>query len=126
MAAEHGFGTVNLEEIDFDMGELQPPLAEFDSEETDPTEKIANLRQTACHQALFYRDNQERLVDRHAGSFIYLQDGAVIWSGSHPDQAGAVHQLSGERKDQAVWLKLVDPEETEGERMRVYERILAA
>ena len=126
VAAEHGFGTVNIEEIDFDMGELQPPLAEFDSEETDPTEKIASLRQTASQQALFYRDNQDRFVDRHAGSFIYLQDGEVIWSGPHPDQAGAVHQLSGERKDQAVWLKLVDPEETEGERMRVYERILAA
>ena len=126
VAAEHGFGTVNLEEIDFDMGELQPPLAEFDSQEMDPSEKIASLRQTACHQALFYRDNQEKLVDRHAGSFIYLQDGEVIWSGPHPDQAGAVHQLSGERPDQAVWLKLVDPEEAEGERMRVYERILAA
>ena len=108
------------------MGELQPPLAEFDSEKTDPSEKIARLRQTASQQALFYRDNQERLVDRHAGSFIYLQDGEVIWSGPRPDQAGAVHQLSGDRKDQAVWLKLVDPEETEGERMRVYERILAA
>ena len=126
VAAEHGFGTVNLEEIDFDMGELQPPLAEFDSEKMDLSEKIASLRQTACQQALFYRENQERLVDRHAGSFIYLQDGEVVWSGSHPDQAGAVHQISGERPDQAVWLKLVDPEETEGERMRVYERILAA
>jgi len=93
VAAEHGFGTVNLEEIDFDMGELQPPLAEFDSQEMDPSEKIANLRQTACHQALFYRDNQNRLVDRHAGSFIYLQDGEVIWSGSHPDQAGFGHRL---------------------------------
>ena len=32
VAAEHGFGTVNLEEIDFDMAELQPPLAEYDTE----------------------------------------------------------------------------------------------
>ena len=53
VAAEHGFGTVNLDEIDFDMGELQPPLAEFDSEEMDPSEKSASLRQTACQQALF-------------------------------------------------------------------------
>ena len=126
VAAEHGFGTVNLEEIDFDMGQLQPPLAEFDSQKMDANEKIASLRQTACQQALFYRDNQERLADRHAGSFIYLQDGKVIWSGEHPDQAGAVHELSGKRPDQAVWLKLVDPEETEGEHMRVYDRILAA
>ena len=88
VAAEHGFGTVNLEEIDFDMGELQPPLAEFDSEDTDPTEKIASLRQTASQQALFYRDNQDRLVSGHAGSYIYLQDGEVIWSGPQPGSGG--------------------------------------
>ena len=69
-------------------GNYSRPLAEFDSQEMDPSEKIASLRQTACQQALFYRDNQEQLVDHHAGSFIYLQDGEVIWSGSHPDQAG--------------------------------------
>ncbi|MCZ6680896.1 MAG: DUF362 domain-containing protein [Candidatus Poribacteria bacterium] len=126
VAAEHGFGTVNLEEIDFDMGGLQPPLAEFDSAEMDPNEKIASLRQTACQQALFYQENREQLVGRYAGSFIYLQDGEVVWSGAQPENAGAVQQLSGERNDQAVWLKLVDPDEKEGERMRVYERLLAA
>ncbi|MCZ6681313.1 MAG: DUF362 domain-containing protein [Candidatus Poribacteria bacterium] len=124
VAAEHGFGTVNLDEIDFDMGGLQPPLAEFDSTEMDANEKIANLRRTACQQALFYQDNREWFAGRYAGSFIYLQDREVVWSGAQPENAGTVQQLSGKRNDEAVWLKLVDPEEKEGERMRVYERLL--
>ena len=126
VAAEHGFGTVDLDQIDFDMEDLQPPVAEFDSDQLDPEEKIANLRRTACEQGLFYRDNRDRLIDQHAGSFIFLQDGEVIWSGTEPQNAGAVHNLSGQKKDRAVWLKLVDPDEREGEHTEVYERILAA
>ena len=126
VAAEHGFGTVDLEKIDFDMGGLQPPLAEFDSESLEPNEKIDSLRRTACEQALFYRENRQNMFDRYAGSFIFLQDGEVIWSGDEPEAAGAVQDLSGARKNHAVWLKLVDPEEKEGERMGVYERLLAA
>jgi uncharacterized protein (DUF362 family) len=126
VAAEHGFGTTNLEEIDFDMGGLQPPLAEFDSEELVPGERVKSLRQTACEQALFYRENRQRLCDQYSGSYIFLQDGEVVWSGTEPDQAGAVQDVSGERKDHAVWLKLADPDEREGEHIGVYERILAA
>ena len=50
----------------------------------------------------------------------------VVWSGIEPDKAGAVQDVSGERKDHAVWLKLADPDEREGEHIGVYERILAA
>ena len=126
VAAEHGFGTTHLEEIDFDAGGLQAPLAEFDSEELAPGEQVRNLRQTACEQALFYRGHRQRLCDQYAGSYIFLQDGEVVWSGAEPESAGAVQDVGGERKDQAVWLKLVDPDEREGEQMGVYERILAA
>ena len=126
VAAAHGFGTVNLDEIDVDLGGLEPPLAEFNSAELDPSEKIASLRRTACQQGLFYRENRSRLVEHYAGSFIYLQDGEVVWSGVQPENAGAVQKLSGDRADQAVWLKLVDPDEREGEHISVYERILAA
>ena len=126
VAAEHGFGTANLEEIDFDMGGLQPPLAEFDSEELVPGERVKSLRRTACEQALFYREHRQRLCDQYAGSYIFLQDGNVVWSGTEPDKAGAVQDVSGERKDHAVWLKLADPDEREGEHIGVYERILAA
>ena len=126
VAAEHGFGTANLEEIDLDMGGLQPPLAEFDSEELVPGERVKSLRRTACEQALFYREHRQRLCDQYAGSYIFLQDGNVVWSGTEPEKAGAVQNVSGERKDHAVWLKLADPDEREGEHIGVYERILAA
>ena len=126
VAAEHGFGTANLEEIDLDMGGLQPPLAEFDSEELVPGERVKSLRRSACEQALFYREHRQRLCDQYAGSYIFLQDGNVVWSGTEPDKAGAVQDVSGERKDHAVWLKLADPDEREGEHIGVYERILAA
>ena len=121
VAAEHGFGTVDLNEIDFDMGALEPPLAEFDSIQLDPSDQIHRLRDSACRQARFYNENRDAIVDGYAGLFIYLQDGKVIWSGSEPQQAGTVEELSGGRKDEAVWLKLVDPEEREGEKMEVYQ-----
>ena len=123
VAAEHGFGTVNLEKIDFDAGGLEPPLAEFDSADLVPGEKIRNLRRTASEQALFYRDNRERLCEQYGGSYIFLQCGHVVWSGAEPHNAGTVERVSG-GKDEAVWLKLVDPEEREGERMQVYEGAL--
>ncbi|MBI4551669.1 MAG: DUF362 domain-containing protein [Candidatus Latescibacteria bacterium] len=125
VAADHGFGTVNLEEIDFET-DLTPPLAEFNSFEYDPPELIMNLRRSACEQALIYRSDQNRLAERYAGRFIYLQDGEVVWSGNDPSQAGAVQEVSGEKKDHAVWLKLADPEEREGEHFRVYEQNRAA
>jgi uncharacterized protein (DUF362 family) len=124
VAAEHGFGTVNLEEIDFEAGGLEPPLAEFDSADLVPGEKVQSLRRTASEQALFYRENQEQLYEQYGGSFIFLQRGQVVWSGSEPHNAGTVEKVSG-GKDEAVWLKLVDPEEKEGERMQVYEGVLA-
>lgn len=125
VAAEHGFGTVNLEEIDFDAGGLEPPLAEFDSADLVPGEKVQSLRRTASEQALFYRANRERLCEQYGGSFIFLQRGQVVWSGAEPHNAGTVEKVSG-GKDEAVWLKLVDPEEREGERMEVYEGVLGS
>jgi len=124
VAAEHGFGTVDLDEIDFKMDDLEPPVAEFDSAEAEPPERIALLRQSASEQALFYRDNRQQVLDGHAGSYVFLQDGEVIWSGSRPEEAGAVAQVAGDKPDRAVWLKLADPEEREGERMEVYAKIL--
>ena len=84
VAAEHGFGTTNLAEIDFAMDGLVLPVAEFDSAQTDPPQVIDQLRRTASEQALFYRENRDRLLDAHAGQYIFLQDGEVIWSGTDP------------------------------------------
>ena len=117
---------MDLDEIDFVMEGLTPPVAEFDSAKADPPEQIARLRQTASEQALFYRDHQERILDAHADKYVFLQDGKVIWSGLKPEEAGAVQNVAAGKKDQAVWLKLADPAEREGERMAVYEKILAA
>jgi len=126
VAAEHGFGTTNMNEIDFAMDGLVLPVAEFDSAQTDPPEVIDQLRRTASEQALFYRENRDRLLDAHAGQYIFLQDGEVIWSGTDPQQAGSVQEIAARKEDQAVWLKLADPDECEGEHMEVYEKILAA
>ena len=126
VAAEHGFGTTDLDEIDFAMDGLVLPVAEFDSAEAEPAEQIALLRRTASEQALFYRDNRERILGAHGGEYVFLQDGEVIWSGLKPEGAGAVQDVAAQKKDQAVWLKLADPEESEGEQMGVYEKIVAA
>jgi uncharacterized protein (DUF362 family) len=124
IAAQRGFGTVDLAQIDF-TSEVQAPLASFDSEATDPGETVASWRQTACEQGLFYRDHRQELVGRYAGEFIYLQDGEVVWNGPDPTNLGSRRQLSGKRKDSALWLKLVDPEEQEGERFERYQECLA-
>lgn len=124
LAAQRGFGTVDLEEIDF-QSEVQPPLAAFDSVQSDSPEMVASWRRTTCEQGLFYRDQQKRLIDRFRGEFIFLQDGEVVWHGADPARLASRRVLSGDRKDRALWLKLVDPNETEGERFAVYDDCLA-
>ena len=123
IAAQRGYGTVDLDEIDF-ASEVDAPLAEFDAEETDAPETVASWRRTTCEQALIYREEQWQIVDRHRGNFIFMQDGSVVWHGSDPSNLGSRRQLSGERKDSALWLKYVDPDEWEGERYEVYEECL--
>jgi hypothetical protein len=127
IAAQRGFGTVDLNEIDFQSvgtEAVRAPLAEFDSVETDSTATVESWRRTTCEQGLFYRDHQKKLVDRYRGEFIFLQDGDVVWHGEDPANLGSRRQLSGDKKDRALWLKLVDPEETEGERFSVYDECL--
>ena len=123
IAARHGFGTVNLDEIDFE-SEVEGPLAEFDSEATDSEGTVESWRRTTCEQALVYRDRSSSLIDKHRNEFIFLQDGDVVWSGSDPSNLGSRRKLSGDKKDQAMWLKLVDPDEVEGERFASYEECL--
>lgn len=125
VAAEHGFGTVNMDEIDFVAEGCQIPVAEFDSQEAEPTEYIRQLRYTASEQAIFYRDNRDSLLDRYAGEYIFLQDGEVVWNGADPGEAGSVQSIAAGKRGKALWLKLADPSEVEGEHMEVYEGILA-
>lgn len=120
IAAQHGFGTVDLDEIDFE-SEVEAPLAEFDSDQIDSHETVTSWRTTTCEQGLFYRESREKLIDQYPREFIYLQDGEVVWHGEDPHHLGSRRQLSGQKKNSALWLKLVDPEEKEGEHFEVYE-----
>ena len=123
VAAEHGFGTVDINEIDFET-EVARPLAAFDSKETDADEMVLSWRRTACEQGLFYRDHQKELVSRYAGEYIFLQDGEVVWHGPDPHRLGSRRELSGAKKDSALWMKFVDPDDVEGEHFEVYEEVL--
>ena len=125
VAAEHGFGTANMDEIDFVADGCSAPVAEFDSQEAPPVEQIRQLRYTASQQAIFYRDNRDKLLDQYANQYIFLQDGEVVWHGEDAGQAGAVDSISKRKLDKALWLKLADPTEVEGEHLSVYECVLA-
>ena len=123
IAAENGFGTVNLDKIDFQT-DLEPPLAEFDSRQFDLAEEIAAWRKTTCEQALFYRDHQVDIMNEYGGQYILLQDGEVTWHGVDTRTLGSWRELHGTKTNQAPWLKHVGPAEEEGEHFRVYEENL--
>jgi uncharacterized protein (DUF362 family) len=123
VAAEAGFGTVNLDEIDFH-SEVQSPVGAFYSALTDPRAINVSWRRTTAEQGLFYQDRQKQLVDKYAGEYILLQEGEVRWHDPVSDLRESRRKLSGDRPDQAMWMKYVDPEEKEGEHYSVYERAL--
>ncbi|MFQ6041932.1 MAG: hypothetical protein ACE5PV_13830, partial [Candidatus Poribacteria bacterium] len=123
VAAENGFGTVNLNAIDF-QSDIEPPLAAFDSAEPDSKQTVTSWRATTCEQGLFYREHQKEMIDKYAGEYIYLQDGEIVWNGPDPTNLGSRRDLSRGKKDRALWLKLVDPDDVEGEHFEVYERNL--
>lgn len=123
IAAQGGFGTVNLDEIDF-QSEVQAPLGEFFSHVTDPFETVVSWRRTTAEQGLYYLEHQKELEEKYRGQYILLQMGEVRWS----DPEGILRQsrrvLSGANPEQAMWLKYIDPENDEGEHFEVYERTL--
>ena len=123
IAAQRGFGPLEFDEIDF-KSEVTGPLAEFDSVSTDAGETVASWRRTTCEQGLIYRDEQSEIIDRYRGQFIYMQDGHVVWNGDDPSNLGSRRDLSGDRKDSALWLKYVDTDESEGERFERYDECL--
>jgi hypothetical protein len=122
VAAETGFGTVDLSEIDF-QSEVQAPLAEFYGAVTDSRSTVVSWRRTTAEQALYYRDH-EREFRRYAGEYILLQEGQVRWHSENSHLEVSRRELAGDDPDQAMWLKYVDPNEAEGENYLVYERAL--
>lgn len=123
IAAEGGFGTVQIGDINFQT-EVEAPLGEFFCTELDPPEMIRSWRRTTAEQALYYRDNRKKFIDKYAGEYILLQEGEVKWHDTDSNLNISRRKLAGSRPEQAMWFKLVDPNETEGERFEVYERVL--
>jgi uncharacterized protein (DUF362 family) len=124
IAHESGFGTADLSQIDF-QSEVRAPVASFRTEETDPYETVLAWRRSTCEQALYYRDNQKKLVAQYAGEYILLQDNEVKWHNKSSDLRMSRRELAGPHKQSAMYLKLADPDEAEGEHFKVYERELA-
>ena len=124
IAHEHGFGTADLTQIDFQT-EVMAPVAAFRTEETDPLDTVRSWRRSTCEQALYYRDHRREFIDKYAGEFILLQDNEVRWHSQTSDLGVSRRELAGQYRQSALYFKLVDPEETEGEHFQVYERELA-
>ena len=123
VAAQGGFGTVKLEEIDF-QSEVQSPVADYFSRQVDTWERVVSWRRTTAEQALFYLDHRQELTAKYARQYILLQMGEVRWSDPEGHIRISRRQLSGEHPDQAMWLKYVDPDEAEGEHFEVYTQTL--
>lgn len=123
VAAQGGFGTVNLDEIDF-TSEVQAPIGEFFSMEYDSRDTVISWRRTTSEQGLYYLDNKAKILKEHAGKYILLQMGEVKFSDKEGKIRFSRRQLSGDNPDQAMWLKYVDPDEMEGEHYEVYEKNL--
>ncbi len=123
VAAESGFGTVDLNEIDF-VSEVQAPVAEFHTKITDSPEIVQSWRRTTAEQGLRYAEMRHALARQYAGEYILMQMGEVKWH----DPSGVLQRsrriLSGEHPEQAMFFKYVDPDEAEGEHFEVYERTL--
>ena len=122
-AAESGFGTVDLNEIDW-QSEVTAPVGQFYAKTTDSVEVVTSWRRTTCEQALHYLDHRKEYTDKYAGEYVLMQMGEVRWH----DTSGVLDRsrriLSGEHPEQAMWFKYVDPDETENEHYEVYERTL--
>ena len=121
VAAEGGFGTVDLQAIDF-QSEVQAPMGEFYANLNEPLDHLARVRRTTAEQGLIYRAEQRKFVDRYADNYILLQQGQVLWSDKASDINIDRRSLPGFRPDQGMYLKFVDPDEQEGEQFGVYER----
>jgi uncharacterized protein (DUF362 family) len=123
VAAEQGFGTVDLSQIDF-QSELQAPVGVFFAKTLDPQETVVSWRRTTAEQALFFRDHQKEMIEEYAGQYILLQMNEVRWADPSGQIGFSRRQLAGEHPEQGMWLKYVDPLEAEGEHFEVYEKAL--
>jgi hypothetical protein len=64
------------------------------------------------------------IADRYTGQYVLLHMGEVVWSDPTGYLPISRRELARRNKDQGLWLKFVDPEESEGEHYEVYEHTL--
>jgi hypothetical protein len=76
-----------------------------------------------CEQALHYRDHRSEF-GAYTGQYILVQRGEVVWHSKDGRLDVSRRELAGKYPLQSLFLKLVDPEEDEGEHFEVYERAL--
>jgi uncharacterized protein (DUF362 family) len=123
VAADGGFGTADLDQIDF-LSEVPVPVGEFFVRATDSRDTVVNWRRTTAEQALFYRDHQAELVRQYGSQYILMQMGQVRWAGPNWNMAESRRILSGAYPEQGMWMKYVDGQEAEGEHFEVYEKTI--
>jgi uncharacterized protein (DUF362 family) len=125
VAAEGGYGTVNLDEIDWS-SEVEPqPEGVFFAANTDSAAQVISWRKTTSEQALYYRDHMREFVDKYAGEYILLQMNEVKFHSESSYLNVSRRELAGDHPEQGMFMKYVDPNEAEGECFDVYERALA-
>jgi hypothetical protein len=123
IAANSGFGSVDLQQIDFQT-EVQAPLGEFFSKKMDEQERIISWRRTTAEQAMAYLENQKKINGRYAGQYVLMQMGEVQWADSSGHVSDSRQKLSEAHPGQGIWMKYIDPEENEGEQYSIYEQKL--
>lgn len=123
IAANSGFGTVDLQQIDF-VSEVQAPLGKFFSKQGDTPERNFSWRKTTAEQAMIYLDNQKQINDKYAGKYIMMQMGEVQWAEASGNVQDSRQKLSERHPGQAIWMKYIDPDENEGEHYPIYEQTL--
>jgi uncharacterized protein (DUF362 family) len=123
IGAEGGHGAVDGEKMDFE-SEVDPATeGEFFTTAIDSPETVAAWRKTMATQALFYRDNPKLFAPYH-GQFILLQDREVIWHDTNPRLDQSRRIMAGDKPDESLFFKYVDPDNAEGEHYEVYEPVL--
>jgi len=123
IAAEGGQGTIDPEKIDFESEMDAVAEGTFFAAQLDPPETVASWRKTMAAQALFYRDTP-KLFEPYRGQFILLQAGQVIWHDAEPSLGQSRRILAGDKPDESLFFKYVDPDDAEGEHYEVYELVL--
>ncbi|MBI5834045.1 MAG: DUF362 domain-containing protein [Armatimonadetes bacterium] len=123
VGAEKGWGPSSLDQIDF-QHDLSLPVAQFDSNATDPPERVAAWHRSMNEQALHYAADPAPYLAQYPHEYILLQDGVVLWHGEWYGHGVSRRDLAAAKPDRAIWLKYVDPDETEAEHFEVYRHVL--